>query len=76
MRDDVATRTQPTVRLRDLADPIAAWSQDGWLGRTSTLREGDRVLGRLRIEGWMGHVATLETGAGGWRLEYQGFKSR
>ena len=45
------------------------------MGRGSTLREGDHVLGRLRIEGWLGNSAALETGTGAWRLRHQPFKS-
>jgi len=76
MSMDVATRTELTARLRDLAEPVATWREDGWIGRTSTLRDGDRLLGRLRIEGWMGNSAVLETSAGTWRLRQEAFKSR
>jgi hypothetical protein len=64
------------TRLKDLADASAAWSEDRWIGRTSTLRDGERVLGRLRIEGWMGNRATLEIGGATWRMGQQPFKSR
>ena len=63
--------TAPTTRLLELREPSALWRADSWLGRASTLWDGERVLGTLRIGGLLGRRARLVTAAGHWRLRHR-----
>ena len=68
--------TDEGFRLRDLREPSALWRADSWLARRSTLWEGERPLGTLRIEGLLGRSARLQCGAGAWRFRAEGLWGR
>jgi len=60
--------TEPTRSFKDLAGATLEWSEDGFLSRTSTLRDGEHVVARLTRGSHRRAPATLETRAGRWRL--------
>jgi hypothetical protein len=66
----------PTRLLRDLAGTTLEWSEDGFLSRSSTMRDGEQVVARLQHGRSRRGPARLETLAGAWRIHFVSWWNR